>query len=122
MAQPLRDIEEAEPDRRGRDHHAYGSQHDHGPALAAHAREVDVQGAGEQQQTEQAVEYHVGEIDLGHELAGLRDHFRMVEAKDGHAQAGHQPDGGDAQGVGQLDEAMVDDAKNGDEGKRAPVP
>ncbi len=95
-------------DDHGGDQHAQGSQQANGPAIAAQITEVDVQGAGKQQERQHPVHEQVVEIDLVHQpfdaffQAREADKAQPLQQQGKQQRRDHHADSG-----GQADETVV---------------
>ena len=67
-AEQLENVISEAADDRGRDQYAEGGQQANGPAITAHVIEVNVQGAGKQQERQHPVHQQIAEIDLADQL------------------------------------------------------
>jgi len=62
------DVVRQAADHHGGDQHAKGCQQADGPAVAAQVVQVDVQGAGEQQERQHPVHQQIAKVDLADQL------------------------------------------------------
>ncbi|MNF89950.1 hypothetical protein D3C84_724990 [compost metagenome] len=103
-------------DHRGGNQHAEGRQQTDGPAMAAQVIQVDVQGAGKQQEGQHPVHQQVAEVDLADQLlhtffeTGVADETQALQQQGKHQRGDH-----DADGRGQADEAEIHVGEQGSE-------
>ncbi|MNR35037.1 hypothetical protein D3C85_1528560 [compost metagenome] len=95
-------------DDHGGNQYADGGQQADGPAVAAQVGEVDVQGAGEQQERQHPVHQQVVEVDLVHQpfdacfQAREADQAQALQHQGEQQRRDHHADGG-----GQADETVI---------------
>ncbi len=118
-AEQGKDVEGQAADHHRGNQYAEGGEQADGPAVAAQVAQVDVQGAGEQQEREHPVHQQVAEVDLADQLldalfkAGVADKAQALQQQGKHQCRDHHTDGGR-----QADEAVVHIREQGGEANK----